>query len=61
MAKVFSGARGGTRTRKIVRSKDFKSFVYTIPPPGLTSGDNYYNVEAWPGIEPGYAVLQTAA
>lgn len=27
------GAEGGTRTRKPFRARDFKSLVYTIPPP----------------------------
>ena len=31
---IIVGARGGSRTRMSFRSKDFKSFVYTIPPPG---------------------------
>ena len=33
-AKFHSGARGGSRTHMNFRSKDFKSFVYTIPPLG---------------------------
>ena len=28
-------ARGGSRTHMSLRTKDFKSFVYAIPPPGL--------------------------
>lgn len=27
-------ARGGTRTRTLLRARDFKSLVSTIPPPG---------------------------
>src|SRR3989344_6639932 len=38
------GARSGSRTHKAFRTKDFKSFAYTIPPPGQ------YNAEAWAGI-----------
>ena len=33
--KLLFGARGGTRTRTILRSRDFKSLAYAIPPPGL--------------------------
>lgn len=29
-----NGAQGGTRTRKELPPRDFKSLVYTIPPPG---------------------------
>ena len=31
-----NGAQGGTRTRKELPPRDFKSLVYTIPPPGQT-------------------------
>ena len=33
---LILGARGGTRTRTTLQSADFKSAVYTIPPPGLS-------------------------
>jgi hypothetical protein len=33
MRGLFLGRRGGIRTRKPVRAADFKSAVYTIPPP----------------------------
>src|ERR1035437_9860133 len=34
-------ARGGTRTHKVLRPEDFKSSVYTIPPPGHSSQQYY--------------------
>ena len=42
-------ARSGSRTHMSFRSKDFKSFVYTIPPSGHIS-----KYEARVGIEPTY-------
>ena len=34
VSKLCSGAQGGTRTRTLIKARDFKSLVSTIPPPG---------------------------
>ncbi len=31
----YSFCRGGTRTHKSKRTKDFQSYAYAVPPPGL--------------------------
>ena len=46
--KTTNGARGETRTHMILRSEDFKSAVYTIPPPGpLGYGGNRSQVSVY--------------
>lgn len=48
MRVFLIGAQGGSRTHTTFRSTDFKSVVYTIPPPGQI------NFEARAGIAPTY-------
>ena len=50
------GARGGSRTRMKFPSKDFKSFVYTIPP----LGQKLFMRHGWES-HPRIRVLQTLA
>ena len=45
--KIIYG-QGGSRTLTTLRSMDFKSIVYAIPPLALAA----FNLEAWAGIEP---------
>ena len=62
------GARDGTRTHNPVKGADFKSAAYTnsatrahLVCPTRPNGRTGINLEAPTGIEPVYAVLQTAA
>ena len=58
----FHSAPGGTRTRTALPPKDFKSFVSTIPPPGLIfKGSGSSSGRRRPDLNRRVSVLQTAA
>ena len=56
----ISGRQDGTRTHNPVKEADFKSTAYTIPPLAHNFREFRKNLEAPTGVEPVYAVLQTA-